>query len=220
MPQAIITDNGTQFDNDTFRGFLSDQGKTIFYTSPAHPQTNGQAEAINKLIKQNLKKRLDEAKGLWAAKLPDVLWTLRTTPTMATGESPYLLAYGTETVVPVEMEVPSERITTYDPETNATGLRLNMDLLEERRDKAYLRVINNKQKIARYYNKKVVSRPMKIGDWVMKEVIPHPTGLKAKWEGPLEIVDAPGPATFYLRDCDGRVLPRPWNSRHLHLYPT
>ncbi|XP_004292410.1 PREDICTED: uncharacterized protein LOC101297116 [Fragaria vesca subsp. vesca] len=87
VPQAFITDNGTQFDNDTFREFLSKQGTTIFYASPAHPQTNGQVEAINKLIKQNLRKRLEDAKGLWAAKLPEVLWTLRTT---ATGESPYL----------------------------------------------------------------------------------------------------------------------------------
>nr|XP_011463595.1 PREDICTED: uncharacterized protein LOC105351315 [Fragaria vesca subsp. vesca] len=199
--------------------FLSKQGTAIFYASPAHPQTNGQVEAINKLIKQNLKKRLEDAKGLWAAKLPEVLWTLHTTPTTATGESLYLLSYGTEAVIPVEMEVPSERVTAYDPETNATGLRLNMDLLEERRDRAHLKNVNYKQKVARHYNKTVISRPLKVGDWVMKEVIPHPTGLKAKWEGPLEIVNAPRPATFYLRDTDGRVLPRPWNARHLHLYP-
>nr|XP_011462120.1 PREDICTED: uncharacterized protein LOC105350849 [Fragaria vesca subsp. vesca] len=219
VPQAIITDNGTQFDNDTFKEFLSKQGITIFYASPTHPQTNGQVEAINKLIKQNLRKRLEDAKGLWAAKLPEVLWTLRTTPTIATCESLYLLSYGTEAVIPIEMEVLSERVTAYDPETNATGLRLNMDLLEERRDRAHLRNVNNKQKIAQHYNKKVVPSPLKVGDWVMKEVIPHPTGLKAKWESPLEIVNVPGPATFYLRDTDGRVLPHPWNARHLHLYP-
>ncbi|XP_004308201.1 PREDICTED: uncharacterized protein LOC101305990 [Fragaria vesca subsp. vesca] len=218
VPQAIITDNGTQFDNDTFREFLYEQGIAIFYASPTHPQTNGQVEAINKFIKQNLKKRLEDAKGLWAVKLPEVLWTIRTTPTTATGESPYLLSFGTEAVILVEMEVPSERITTYDPKTNATGLRLNMDLLEERRDRAHLRNVNNKQKIARHYNKKVVPCPLKVGDWVMKEVIPHPTRLKAKWEGPLEIVNAPGPATFYLRDTDSRVLPLPWNARHLHLH--
>ncbi|XP_004301757.1 PREDICTED: uncharacterized protein LOC101307997 [Fragaria vesca subsp. vesca] len=218
VPQAIITDNGAQFDNDTFREFLSKQGTAIFYASPAHPQTNGQVEAINKLIKQNLKKRLEEAKGLWAAKLPKVLWTLRTTPTTATGESSYLLSYGTEAVIPVEMEVPSERIIAYDPAANTAGLRLNMDLLEERWDRAHLRNVNYKQKVARHYIMKVVSLPLKVGDWVMKEVIPHPTELKAKWEGPMEIVNAPGPATFYLRDTDGRVLPRPWNARHLHLY--
>ncbi len=67
------------------------------------------------------------------------------------------MSYGNEAVIPVEMEVPSERVTTYDPETNATGLRLNMDLLEERRDRAHLRNVNNKQKNAKHYNKKAVS---------------------------------------------------------------
>ncbi|XP_004309865.1 PREDICTED: uncharacterized protein LOC101303477 [Fragaria vesca subsp. vesca] len=137
-------DNGTQFDNDTFREFLSKQGTTIFYASPAHPQTKRRVKPLNKLIKQNLKKRLEDAKGLWVAKLPEVLWTLRTILTTATGESPYLLFYGTEAVIPMEIEVPSERVTAYDPEMNVTGLRLNMDLLEERRDKAHLRNVNYK----------------------------------------------------------------------------
>ncbi|KAL6195928.1 hypothetical protein ACLB2K_031545 [Fragaria x ananassa] len=116
---VIVDYNKKWIEAEPLATITTEKGTTIFYASSAHPQTNGQAEAVNKLIKQNLKKRLEEAKGLWAAKLLDVLWTLRTTPTMATGESPYLLAYGIEAVVPVEIEVPSERVTTYDPETNA-----------------------------------------------------------------------------------------------------
>lgn len=117
------------------------------------------------------------------------------------------------------MEVPSERVTGNDPATYTTGLRLNMDLLEERHDKAHLINLNNKKKIAHHYNKKVLPRPLKVGDWVMKEVIPTPTRLKAKWEGSFEIVNSPSPSTFYLRDSDDRVLPRPWNACHLHYFP-
>jgi len=39
----------------------------------AHPQTNGQAEAANKVIFYGLQKKLDEAKGKWADELHDVL---------------------------------------------------------------------------------------------------------------------------------------------------
>ena len=38
-----------------------------------HPQTNGLAEAANKIIIVGLKKRLEQAKGLWANKLHAVL---------------------------------------------------------------------------------------------------------------------------------------------------
>ena len=43
-------------------------------SSPAYPQSNGQAEVTNKTIINNLKKRLKGAKGNWVEKLPNVIW--------------------------------------------------------------------------------------------------------------------------------------------------
>ena len=43
------------------------------YSTPAYPQGNGQAEAINKVIVNELKKRLGDAKGKWVEELPYVL---------------------------------------------------------------------------------------------------------------------------------------------------
>ncbi|XP_024177714.1 uncharacterized protein LOC112183573 [Rosa chinensis] len=72
------------FDNDELRAYTENLGTRILYASPAHPQTNGQVEDVNKIIKKILKKKLDKAKGLWVAKLPKVLWAIRTTATEAT----------------------------------------------------------------------------------------------------------------------------------------
>ncbi|XP_074352679.1 uncharacterized protein LOC141691825 [Apium graveolens] len=46
----------------------------------AHPQGNGPIEAANKIIFQEIKKKLGEAKGRWAEELPWILWAYRTTP--------------------------------------------------------------------------------------------------------------------------------------------
>ncbi|XP_061998892.1 uncharacterized protein LOC133716187 [Rosa rugosa] len=164
IPETIITYNGAQFDNYTLRDFVGQYGTQIRYASPAHPQTNGQVEAVNKIIKQNLKKRLDDAKVLWAEKLPEVLWAIRTTPTESNGESPFCLSFGTEAVIPVEQEVHSERVACFDPLTNSEGLNLNSDLLEERRERANLRNINNKQRIFLYYDARVRPHPLSVGD--------------------------------------------------------
>ncbi|KAK0577490.1 hypothetical protein LWI29_033886 [Acer saccharum] len=93
-PNTIITDNGTQFDGRKFKELCDKYGINNYYASPAHPQTNGQTEAVNKIIKHNLKAKLATKKGSWADKLPQVLWAYRTTERGSTGETPYSMAYG------------------------------------------------------------------------------------------------------------------------------
>ena len=74
IPNAIVTDNGKQFDNANFRTFCSTLGIRNAFSSPAHPQANGQVEAVNKIIKENLKLKLEKLKGAWVEELPHVLW--------------------------------------------------------------------------------------------------------------------------------------------------
>ncbi|KAI5315154.1 hypothetical protein L3X38_044330 [Prunus dulcis] len=78
VPYAIITDNGRQFDSELFRQFCTRLKINLFFASPAHPQSNGQVEAINKIVKKLLKRQLDKAKGAWPEKLPEALWAIRT----------------------------------------------------------------------------------------------------------------------------------------------
>ena len=66
MPNSFIFDNGLEFDSKTFHEFCSDLGIKNKYFTLAYPQSNGQAEAVNKTILNRLKKRLDGAKGRWA----------------------------------------------------------------------------------------------------------------------------------------------------------
>ena len=63
VPHALISDNGLQFNNKAFMRYCCELGITNRYSTPAYPQWNGQAEAVNKVIVNGLKKRLDNAKG-------------------------------------------------------------------------------------------------------------------------------------------------------------
>ena len=71
--------------------------------SVAHPQANGQVEAVNKTLKSTLKKRLEQAKGAWPEELPKAFWSYRTTARTTTGHSPFSMAYGFEAMIPVEV---------------------------------------------------------------------------------------------------------------------
>ncbi|KAL5571885.1 hypothetical protein UlMin_021482 [Ulmus minor] len=103
------------------------------FSSPAHPKSNGQVEAVNKTIKQTLKKKLEKSKGAWVDELPLVLWSYRTSFRATTGETPFSLAYGVEAVIPIEINLPTFRIDNFDEESNDVLLALATDLLEEKR---------------------------------------------------------------------------------------
>ncbi|XP_014498730.1 uncharacterized protein LOC106759872 [Vigna radiata var. radiata] len=65
LPRTMITDNGRQFIDKRLQNFYKELGINSITSSVEHPQTNGQAEAANKIIVNELKKRLGEAKGGW-----------------------------------------------------------------------------------------------------------------------------------------------------------
>jgi len=111
VPYEIVTNNGPQFISHEFEAFCSDWGIKVSYFTPRYPQGNGQAEAANKTIISNLKKRLNHLKGGWYDELQPVLWAYRTTPRRSIRETPFSLVYGMEAVVPAELNVPGLRRT-------------------------------------------------------------------------------------------------------------
>ena len=72
VPYSFVSDNSLQFDSKSFKRYCYELGITNRYSTLAYPQGNRQAEAINKVIVNGLKKRLDDAKGKWVEELPHV----------------------------------------------------------------------------------------------------------------------------------------------------
>lgn len=73
LPRILIKNNGRQFDNTRFREFCSNFNIALRFSSLTHPHANGQVEAINKIIKHTLKKKLNDKKGDGEELLPEVL---------------------------------------------------------------------------------------------------------------------------------------------------
>ncbi|XP_073129012.1 uncharacterized protein [Henckelia pumila] len=150
---------------------------------------------------------------------PSVLWAYRTTPHTATQESPFSLVYGSEAVLPVEIGQPSARIRAYE-DTEEGARAQELDLIEERREKAARRMEAYRARVMRAYNRKVKPRELQEGELVLKRV--NPAGkvgkLDARWEGPYKLIRKVGANTWYLQDSQGRPLKRPWNALHLKKY--
>ena len=78
-------------------------------STPYRPKANGAVEAANKNIKKILRKMVQSSRQ-WHEKLPFALLGYRTTVRTSVGATPYSLVYGTEAVIPAEIEIPSLRI--------------------------------------------------------------------------------------------------------------
>ncbi|GAV82280.1 hypothetical protein CFOL_v3_25732 [Cephalotus follicularis] len=126
-------------------------------------------------------------------------------------------------MIPVEIGVQSPRVVHFTEENNEEGLRCLLDLVEELRDKASIRVAAYQQRVNRYYNKRVSPRPLRRGDLVLRNsTIVDPTDTRGKlsptWEGPYKIKRVLRLRSFKLETLGGREIARAWNAEYLRKY--
>jgi transposase InsO family protein len=142
VPNSIITDNGMQFTSKKFLSFYDDHHIHVDWAAVAHPQTNGQVERANGMILQGLKlrifNRLNKFVRRWVTELPAVLCSLRTTPSQATGFTPFFMVYGSEAILSTDLEYGAPRVRAYDSQGNQTSHEDVVDQLEEACDVALL----------------------------------------------------------------------------------
>jgi hypothetical protein len=89
------------------------------------------------MILQGLKPRifdqLNKSGRKWLQELPAVVWSLRTTPSRATGFTLFFLVHGAEAVLPTDLEYGSPRVRGYDEDANQRAREDSLDQLDEAR---------------------------------------------------------------------------------------
>ncbi|GKD17610.1 reverse transcriptase domain-containing protein [Tanacetum coccineum] len=90
---------------------------------------NRLVERENKNLMKGIKTRLGKEKAGWVDELPNVLWAHRTSIKTSNGEAPFRLTYGSEAVIPVEIDMPTYRTMMIREELNEEEIRLNLDLV-------------------------------------------------------------------------------------------
>ncbi|GJT89562.1 hypothetical protein Tco_1078407 [Tanacetum coccineum] len=103
--------------------------------------------------------------------------------------------------------MPTYRTTVVDAIHNNEELRLNLDLLEERRECATIREAKAKLKMKKYYNARIRGVTFRPGDFVYRSNdASHAVDggkLGQKWEGPYEVTEALGDGAYKLKSADG-----------------
>ena len=111
-------DNGTQFTRKKFIRFYDENHIRVDWATVAHPRTNVQVERTNGIVQQGLKprifNRLNKFGERWITELLAMLWSLRMSPSWATGYMPFFMVYGSEAILPTDLNYGAPRVRAYD----------------------------------------------------------------------------------------------------------
>ncbi|GJZ21063.1 reverse transcriptase domain-containing protein [Tanacetum coccineum] len=219
LPQIIVTDNGAPLVNDLFESCCERFEIHQMNTTVAHPQANGVVERANRSLMEGIKTRLEREKAGWVDELPNVLWAHRTSIKQSNGETPFSLTYGNEAVIPAEIGIPTYQILIIREEYNEEEMRLNLDLLQERRETTAIREARYKTKMEQYYNKKVRSASFRPGEFVFRRNeanrVEDQGKMGPKWEGPYRFVEAYENGSYKLQNLEDKEVPRTWHAINL-----
>ncbi|XP_058198420.1 uncharacterized protein LOC131313941 [Rhododendron vialii] len=111
IPEHFVADRGSVFFGAQVRAFASQFNIRLSHSTPYYAQGNGQAESTNKTLIGIIEKMIEENPRVWHELLSDALWAYRTSKKEATNVTPYMLVYGHDPVLPMEVTVRSAKIT-------------------------------------------------------------------------------------------------------------
>ncbi|XP_076921516.1 uncharacterized protein LOC143582949 [Bidens hawaiensis] len=120
-------------------------------------------------------------------------------------------------MIPAEIGVPSARILTIND--NEKELRMNLDLLKERRELALIHEHNYKRQLQKYYDLRVRKCSFDAGDLVFRNNDASgqepPGKLTPTWEDPYKVKEVLSKGAYKLEKLDGTEIPRTWNFAQL-----
>jgi transposase InsO family protein len=94
VPQTLMKDQGASFISHQFKEFAASLRIKLMNSSPYYAQSNGQAEASNKIIISLIKKKTEEKPRRWHEVLTESLWAYRTSEHGTIQVTPFKLVYG------------------------------------------------------------------------------------------------------------------------------
>ncbi len=202
-PRCILTDNGTHFTSSMTNELIKQIGATHLYSTPYHPQTNGQVERYNSTMDAKIAALSNSRKTDWDNQLPFVTFNYNASIHSSTKKIPFELMYGRTPVLPFDHQDASV-ILDYDPEHTK---KLN-EYLSSINEQAKQNIITSQERYKERYDKNRPDPSYKIGDLVLMKTQNIRHKFDSRYEGPFRIIKEITPKTFIIRHVKKQTLVR------------
>ena len=184
-PSILLSDNGTEFSNDTLAYVCNELGIDHHFTSPYTPRSNGKVENFNKFLKATIRKLCQDDTASWDLVIDQILWIYRCCPHTSTGECPYMLVHAREPNLPLH-----KLIQIVEPYRGTDPLHKRFEQTRVITTMAAKMLEKMRANQKRHTNNRKTIHQFKVGDLVLlKKHVKEK--LQLKWEPNYRIIRLP-----------------------------
>ena len=202
-PRCILTDNGTHFTASMMEELFKHIGITHLYSTPYHPQTNGQIERYNATMDAKIAALSNERKTNWDEQLPLVTFNYNSSIHATTKQVPFEMMYGRPAVLPFDQQSDDVSIA-YDP----NHLKKLEHFLSSMTDHAKQNIISSQRQYKKRYDSNRSDPSYNIGELVLIKTLKPRSKFDMQYEGPYRITRKLATKTFVAQHVKKRTLYR------------
>lgn len=182
-PKSILTDNGTHFTSHMIQKLFQRLGITHLYSTPYHPQTNGQIERFNSTMDAKIASLCNQSRSNWDDQLPFVTFNYNATRHSTTKTIPFELMYGRLPVFPSDPQHPLVSLSQ-DPQHSH---QLN-EYISRLTDLTRQNITVTQQKYQSRFNANRSNPIYRLNDIVLVKIVHPRRKFDIRHEGPYRII--------------------------------
>ncbi|MCO5602319.1 hypothetical protein L7F22_056449 [Adiantum nelumboides] len=224
-PLEIVSDNGPGFRRGLLTEVCEELKISHRHSTPYYPQSNGLVEKANGIIAGIVRKMVESKPKRWDNFLDGAIWAYKTTYRDATQFTPFHLVYGQEALQPIELNIPTIKLTGRQEQSNEEAWidrLLNLVELEWKREAAYHCYEKKALQLKDKLNEGIKDKEIKEKSLVLRYNNALDNRFDAKferrWEGPFIVKKAFTGGYYQLMDLNGKEHPRKVNGYRLKPY--
>jgi hypothetical protein len=202
LPRSIVSDRDTKFTSRFWTALLIRIGTALRLTHSFHPQGNGQAEYMNKMVEGYLRAFTTHRGAEWTKWLPHAQFVLSTSVSRTTGVSPFYMVYGRHAITPLALSTPA-------PPSEPTATTHFVNALTDIWAECTTHALETRAVAEKYLNTGRTEARFPVGSYVLLDRAYRSPGMKLpkmgpKHDGPFKILAQVGSQSYTLE------LPQSW----------